>query len=99
MTRASGLVLGIVISLGSAHAGELVDLTKVDRIIAKGIPKPTIYTLLVFGRKPIDAWLVMDGEDVLYVDRNGNGDLTEEGERVVVDAEAQVNVAPGFIRA
>ncbi len=27
------------------------------------------------------AWLVQDG-DFLYVDRNGNGDLTEEGERV-----------------
>src|SRR5262249_20675170 len=26
-------------------------------------------------------WVVLDG-DVLYVDRNGNGDLTEEGERV-----------------
>jgi hypothetical protein len=100
MTRASGLVLGVVISLGSAHAGELVDLTKVDRTIAK---EPTYqnqprYALLVFGPKADRrAWLVMDGEDVLYVDRNGNGDLTEEGERVVVDAEAakKVNVAPG----
>jgi hypothetical protein len=27
------------------------------------------------------VWLVLDG-DVLYVDRNGNGDLTEDGERV-----------------
>ena len=35
MTRTWGLVLGVVISLGSAHAGELVDLTKVDRVIAK----------------------------------------------------------------
>jgi hypothetical protein len=26
------------------------------------------------------VWLVLDG-DVLYVDRNGNGDLTEKGER------------------
>jgi hypothetical protein len=35
MTRAWGLVLGVVISFGSAHAGELLDLTKVDRDIAK----------------------------------------------------------------
>jgi hypothetical protein len=94
------LVLGFVISLGSTHAAELVDLTKVDRVIAKE-PKyqsQPRYALLVFGPKAdIRAWLVMDGEDVLYVDRNGNGDLTEEGERVGVDAEAtkKINVAPG----
>src|SRR5215475_2825826 len=100
MTRTWGLVLVVVLSLGPAHAGELVDLTKVDRVIAKE-PKyqnQPRYALLVFGPKADRrAWLVMDGEDVLYVDRNGNGDLPEEGERVVVDAEAtkKVNVAPG----
>lgn len=100
MMRAWGLVLGVVIPLGSAHADELVDLTKVDRVIAKE-PKyqnQPRYALLVFGPKADGrAWLVMDGEDVLYIDRNGNGDLTEEGERVVVDAEAtkKVNVAKG----
>jgi hypothetical protein len=36
----------------------------------------------VFGPEAkFRAWLVQDG-DVLYVDRNGNGDLTETGERV-----------------
>src|SRR5262245_35165097 len=91
MTRASGLLLGVVISLGSAHAGELVDLTKVDRVIAKE-PKyqnQPRYALLVFGPKADRrAWLVMDGDDVLYVDRNGNGDLTEADKRVAVDIEA-----------
>jgi hypothetical protein len=100
MTRASGLLLGVVISLGSAHAGELVDLTKVDRVIAKE-PKyknQPRYALLVFGPKADRrAWLVMDGDDVLYVDRNGNGDLTEKDKRVAVDVEAtkEINVEPG----
>jgi hypothetical protein len=100
MTRASGLLLGVVISLGSAHAGELVDLTKVDRAIARE-PKyknQPHYALLVFGPKADRrAWLVMDGDDVLYVDRNGNGDLTEKDKRVVVDVEATkaINIEPG----
>jgi hypothetical protein len=93
-------MLGLVLSLGSAPAGELVDLTKVDRVLTKE-PKyqnQPRYALLVLGPKADRrVWLVMDGEDVLYVDRNGNGDLTEDGERVVVDAEAtkKAQVAPG----
>jgi hypothetical protein len=40
------------------------------------------YCQLVFGPEAKQTvWLVIDGED-LYVDRNGNGDLTEDGERV-----------------
>src|SRR5215831_902468 len=60
------------------------DLTKIDRTIAKepvyqNKPK---YCLLVFGPDAkTRVWLVIDG-DVLYVDRNGNGDLTEKGERL-----------------
>jgi hypothetical protein len=59
------------------------DLTKVERVIRK---EPTYkthaprYCLLVFGPKAdYQVWLVLDGE-TLYVDRNGNGDLTEAGE-------------------
>jgi hypothetical protein len=51
------------------------------------------YCLLTFGRKgKTHVWLVFDSvpnplrpgndKDYLYVDRNANGDLTEEGERV-----------------
>jgi hypothetical protein len=75
-------------------------LTQVDRGIAKEpkyLNQPR-YALLTFGpRADKRAWLVMDGEEVLYVDRNGNGDLTEEGERVVAGADPakKVNVAPG----
>jgi hypothetical protein len=60
------------------------DLSKIDRSI-RHEPKYTNnpkYCLLVFGEKAeFRVWLVQDG-DVLYVDRNGNGDLTEKDERV-----------------
>ena len=62
------------------------DLIKIDRTIAKepvyqNKPK---YCLLVFGSDAkTHVWLVIDG-DVLYVDRNGNGDLTEKGERMAI---------------
>lgn len=40
------------------------------------------YCLLLFGPEAkTRVWLVEDG-DALYVDRNGNGDLTEAGEKV-----------------
>ena len=60
------------------------DLTKIDRTIAKepvykGQPK---YCLLVFGAEAKHrAWLIMDDE-ALYVDRNGNGNLTENEKRI-----------------
>lgn len=60
------------------------DLGKVERKILRepsyrSNPK---YCLLVFGPKATTrVWLVLDG-DTLYVDRNGNGDLTEEDEKV-----------------
>jgi hypothetical protein len=61
-----------------------VDLTKIDRTIRKEPAyrtKPR-YALLVLGAKAeTRIWLVIDGK-TLYVDRNGNGDLTEKGERV-----------------
>src|SRR5262245_13164958 len=70
-----------------APPGFAVDLTKIDRSISKepayrGKPR---YGLLVLGRKAeTRIWLVIDGK-TLYVDRNGNGDLTEPGERVLAE--------------
>ena len=61
------------------------DLGKVDRAIKKepvykGKPK---YCLLAFGPEAkAKVWLVLDG-DTLFVDRNGNGDLTEPGKAVL----------------
>jgi hypothetical protein len=64
-----------------------VDLTKIDRTIAKEPAyqsKSPSFGLLVFGPEAKSrAWVVLDG-DFLYVDRNCNGDLTEEGERLVI---------------
>ena len=82
-TRTFSSVL-ILLGLGVAHAGA-VDLAKIDRSIRKepvyqsNDPK---YCLLAFGPEAtVRVWLVLDG-DVLYVDRNGNGDLTEPDERI-----------------
>ena len=58
------------------------DLAKIDRTIVKEPAYETQprYCLLVFGpNAETRVWLVEDGE-TLYVDRNANGDLTEQGE-------------------
>jgi hypothetical protein len=61
-----------------------VDYAKIERRLTKepayksGSPK---YALLLFGREAkLRAWAVLDGE-TLYLDRNGDGDLTGKGER------------------
>lgn len=63
-------------------ACDAADLAKVERKIGRE-PKyqnQPLYALIVFGSglNP-RVWMVLDG-DTLYVDRNGNGDLTEPGE-------------------
>src|SRR5262245_16194099 len=71
-------VLAFLAGLAPASA---TDLAKVGRTIAK---EPTYksrpqYCLLVLGAEAkFRVWLVQDG-GALYVDRNGNGDLTEAG--------------------
>jgi hypothetical protein len=66
-------------------AAPAADLSKIDRTIRKEPvykSKSPKYCLLVFGPEgAARVWLVLDG-DTLYVDRNGNGDLTEDGERI-----------------
>jgi len=60
------------------------DLTKIDRTIAKEPAYQTkpLYCLLVFGPEAkAKAWVVLDG-DVLFVDRNCNGDLTGKDNRI-----------------
>src|SRR6476620_8755032 len=45
------------------------------------------YCLLVFGADASTrVWLVQDG-DVLYVDRNHNGDLTKADERIAAEPD------------
>jgi hypothetical protein len=83
------LRLLLVLSFCSMPA-TAADLSKMDRTIAKEPKyqsKPK-YCLLVFGPEgKTRVWLVLDG-DVLYVDRNGNGDLTEAEERISGDRNA-----------
>lgn len=59
-------------------------LLTIDRTIKKeprydGTPR---YVLFAFGPDSTERmWVVLDGQ-ALYLDKNGNGDLTEDGERV-----------------
>src|SRR5262245_52708902 len=78
------LTLLVLTLVGSFLSAQAADLTKIDRTIAKepGYQSKPEYCLLVFGPEAKErVWLVIDG-DVLYVDRNGNGDLTETGKKV-----------------
>src|SRR5437867_3907462 len=63
------------------------DLAKVDRAIGKepAYKSKPKYCLLVFGPEmKTRVWLVQDG-DILYVDRNGSGDLTEPGKKIAAE--------------
>jgi hypothetical protein len=71
--------------LAFTSAGSAAGLSTIERRIGK---EPTYatrsprYALLVIGPEMKDrVWLVMDG-DTLYVDRNGNGDLTDPAEKI-----------------
>jgi hypothetical protein len=59
------------------------DVRKIKPTVAKEphyASKSQWYCLLLFGPEAkAKVWLILDG-DKLYVDRNGNGDLTEPGE-------------------
>jgi hypothetical protein len=83
---------GVTFALPASAA----DLGKVERTLAKepSYKSKPKYCLLVFGPEAkFRAWLVFDG-DVLYVDRNGNGDLTEDGERT--DTKERLGLSAGF---
>ena len=95
MKRIASLVAACVLigSSGRVIAGDGPDLAKIERKIGKepgywsGRP---LYGLYVFGPKAgTRIWTVLDrswvsrGEyDILYIDRNGDGDLTGPGERI-----------------
>src|SRR4051812_13656342 len=80
----------MVICLALAGRTRGVDLAKIDRSLRK---EPTYqskrpqYCLLVFGPEAkTRVWVVLDG-DVLYLDRNGNSDLTDPGERIAAQED------------
>src|SRR5262245_9954897 len=78
----------LLLATGPAVTAWGADLTKLDRTIAKepAYKNKPKYCLLVFGPEAkTRVWLVQDG-DVLYVDRNGNGDLMEKDENCQAQA-------------
>lgn len=98
VSLASRLVAVVVCTVASAAHLPAADLAKIDRTIAK---EPTYqstpkYCLLVFGPEAkTRVWLVHDGER-LYIDRNGNGDLTELGETVAAKKGGLTDPAEGI---
>jgi len=86
--------LAVLVIVCGALPAWAADLTKIDRTIAKEPAYQTAtqkYCLLVFGPEAkTRVWLVLDG-DVLYVDRNGNGDLTEPDKRVRKTGGYEIN--------
>jgi len=77
-------VLVLLLAAPAWAADWATNLAKIDRKIAK---EPTYagkpqYGLLVFGPEAeTRIWMVCDGGAV-YLDKNGNGDLTEPGEKL-----------------
>jgi hypothetical protein len=75
----------LVAAFAAGGFARAADLASVDRTIKKEPAyqsKSPRYALLVFGPDARDrVWLVHDGE-TLYVDRNGDGDLTGPGKKV-----------------
>lgn len=116
MRLASLVVLAVGVAVAPA-----ADLTKVDRTIKKEPTyqsKSPKYGLVVFGPKAeTRVWLVLDlagepsdpdgSKNTLYVDRNGDGDLTDPREMVSCTIKKQASIvsfspqpaisyAPGF---
>ncbi len=82
------LLTGTVLIAARTSAIDLENIPRqIDKLPELKSDQP-LYCLLVFGPEAkTRVWLVRDG-DVLYVDRNGNGDLTDEGERIAMRDEA-----------
>jgi hypothetical protein len=81
-----------------AESAAAADLSKIPRNIAKEPAYKTKpkYCLLVFGPEATKkTWLVLDG-DVLYVDTNGNGDLTERGKSLRCKRQSLLDSDPGY---
>jgi hypothetical protein len=102
MMKLARLFVAILALLFAAPNVHAVDLTKIERSVAKepayqGKPK---YCLVVFGPEAeTRVWLVLDGK-TLYVDRNHDGDLTGASNRVKNTGNANfLSFEPGRITA
>ena len=92
-------LLGLACLLAAAWPAGAADLSKIDAPLTRepayqsAAPR---YCLLVFGPEAkTRVWVVIDGDNV-YVDRNGNGDLTEAGEKVAL-SKASPSSQPGYL--
>jgi hypothetical protein len=88
--RFAHILLALAWLAVSSVSARAVDLTKIDRTIAKEPAyqtKTPRYCLVVFGAEAkARMWLVLDGK-VLYVDRKGDGDLTGADKVVEINPE------------
>ena len=78
---------GILLTAGPIPSGPTAQLaeTRIGKEPTYTTKTPR-YLLLAFGpRAEHCRWLVIDG-DAVYLDRDGNGDLTDEGEKVTAEA-------------
>jgi hypothetical protein len=78
--------LSLISILPSAITAEAGEPPKIDRSIVKepAYESKPVYFLLIFGAEgKTRVWCVRDG-DVLYADKNGNGDLTEPEEKISI---------------
>ncbi len=91
MNHGAFAIVAALVSIGSA----LADTPKIDRSIGKEPvykTKSPKYGLLAFGPEGKDrVWFVQDG-DTLYVDRNGNGDLTEPDKKVAAKKRRDIDL-------
>lgn len=78
------LLIGFCVVLLTAADAPAVDYAKIDRSLSKEPAyksKSPKYGLLLFGPDAkLRVWLVLDGE-TLYLDRNGDGNLTAANKR------------------
>jgi len=75
-------VVGLLLLVTAVHATELSAIDRSIRKLPKFKDSKQFYALVVLGAKgKTRVWIVIDGDD-LYFDRNGNGDLTEAGEKL-----------------
>jgi hypothetical protein len=83
----------LLLSLLLTAAAGAVDYDALPRKLAKEPAyqtKKPVYGLLLFGPEAkLAVWVVLDGE-TLYVDRNGNGDLTDNGEKFAKEADCKM---------
>jgi hypothetical protein len=84
LTGLSGLLL--------AAPGPAADYAQIDRTLKREPAyrsKAPKYALLLFGPEAkVRVWVVLDG-DAVYLDRNGDGDLTGPGERFEKPSECK----------